>query len=289
MSDEKFFRLKTGQEYRRGEFVSQKKAKAFYSIKGHPEYLIMRYLDVATSDHDGNIKEEIPGKGVLCAKISDILFGLLGHRYIDEHSYIPIRTHYIGMSVDDPAECLVRRVANPIPLEVLVRNWAYGSYVTRYGIPEGTLLASPICEFTRKDDQRHDPPITEQEILAEGIATDLEVDHMRETALAANRIMKDFFREVNIDLADFKLVFGRLTNVVGDYTNLRLIGELSPDICRLRDVKTGRCFDKDLFRQELPGLSEAYDTVLQRLAEHQKEKDWQRFSQLTHRETISTN
>lgn len=265
----------SGEIYRKGEKVWQKKAKAFFAVEGHPELLIMRCLDVAASD-DGQVEEQIPGKGKLNATISSILFELLHGRYADQHQSAPIKTHFVSASQNDPAECLVRRMAQVVPLEVIVRNRAYGSFVrdygADYGVVEGERFAQPICAFTLKNDARRDPLIPNDHILALGIATQLEIDHMREVALAVNRVLIEFFQAINIDLADFKLVFGRQSDVVGDYTNLRIIGEISPDTCRLRDIKTGKCLDKDIFRQGLSGLTEAYAVVSQKMLD-QRDKD----------------
>lgn len=270
--------LSNGRKYRRGDIYLQKKAKAFYLVEDEPRLLIMRCLDVVTPDDDGNTKEKIVGKGEVSAGISDLLFNLLNGRFTDKIGSMPIKTHYIGHSVTNPAECLIYRMAEAIPLEVIVRNFAYGRYVSRTGTPEGTPFDSPVLEFTLKDDIRRDPLIACQHIEASGLATRLEIEYMGEVALAVNQIVGSFFREIGIELIDFKLVFGRQGNVKGDYTNIRLIGELSPDVCRLRDIKTGVSLDKDIYRHELSGLAEAYTLVLQRMidADNQLKMDRRR-------------
>lgn len=260
-----------GHKYYRGNICLRKKTKDFYLVEDNPGLLIMRCLDVITPDDDGSIKSEIPGKGKMNAQISSVLFNLLSGRYTDKIGSTPIKTHYISRSVTDESECLVHRMAQAIPLEVIIRNFAYGSYVARTGTPEGTPFDSPLCELTLKDDARHDPLISRTEVEASGIATRLELDYMKDVALAVNQIMRSFFREIGIELIDFKLVFGRQGDVVGDYTNIRLIGELSPDVCRLRDIKTGKSLDKDIYRHELTGLTEAYMAVLQRMTDADKE------------------
>lgn len=271
-------RFKAGDEntYDIGELVSRKKAKAFYSVKGHPDLMMMRHLDIVTSD-DGGEKEKIVGKGRLNSAISSTLFELLSGQYVDSHQTTPIKTHYVGLVQNHPESCIIRRMAQVIPIEVIVRNRAYGSFIDKYGpifgVNEGAQFEQPTCEFTLKDDARHDPIIPWDHIVALNIATEIELKHMREVALAVNQILIEFFKVINIDLVDFKLVFGRQSDVVGDFTNLRIIGEISPDTCRLRDIETKQCLDKDIFRRGLPGLSEAYEVVSQKIAEHRRQQE----------------
>lgn len=272
MEEKDFLMLDENKKYYRGSICLQKKAKDFYEVEGEPGLLIMRCLDRVTPDNDGSVVEEIPGKGKLCAKISSVLFRLLDGRFTDPHHGMPIKTHYIGISLTNPAECLVRRMAQAIPLEVIVRNRAYGSYVERTGVGKGKKLKSPVLEFTLKDDAHGDPLITPEQIKQAGIAIQPEIEYMSEVALAVNQIMGSFFDEIGLELADFKLVFGRQANIAGDYTNIRIIGELSPDVFRLRNKKTRRCLDKDIYRRGLPGLAKAYETVLRSMAEADKQR-----------------
>lgn len=271
-------RSKMGDEntYSIGELVFQKKAKAFYSVKEHPDLMIMRHLDIVASD-DGEEQEAIAGKGRLNSAISSTLFELLGGQYVDTHQTTPIKTHYIGLVQNHPESCLIRRMAQVIPIEVIVRNRAYGSFIDKYGsifgVNEGVQFEQPTCEFTLKDDARRDPIIPWDHIIALNIATKIELKHMREVALAVNQILIEFFKVINIDLVDFKLVFGRQGDVVGDFTNLRIIGEISPDTCRLRDVETKQCLDKDIFRRGLPGLSDAYKVVSQKMADYRRQQE----------------
>jgi len=112
-----------------------------------------------------------------------------------------------------------------IPLEVVVRNIAAGSLSTRLGIEEGTQLPRSIIEFYYKNDQLNDPMVSEEHITAFGWATPQENDLMR------------------IVVAD----------------------EISPDSCRLWDIKSNEKLDKDRFRRDLGGLLEAYTEVAKRL------------------------
>lgn len=274
--DANVFTCENGQAYLKGALIRRKKAKEFYEVTGFPELLIMRQCDIVASD-DGKTTKPAPGKGQFNGTISNILLGLISGQYVDRHQAVPIKTHYLGASADDTAECLIRRVKQPIPLEVIVRNQAYGSFCQRYGVVEGTQFQRPTCEFTLKDDEHGDPLIPEDHIWALEIADKIETHHMRAVALAVNRILLEFFHELNIELADFKLVFGRLGDVRGDYSNLRIIGEISPDTCRLRDMKTGQSLDKDIFRQGLPGLSEAYQVVSQKILDYRQAQSQQKY------------
>ncbi len=264
-------RTKNGGTFQKDELIFSKKAKSFYRVKEHPELAIEEFLDLVWSD-DGQKYEKIPGKGRLNATINDMLFELMKGQYLDKHRTMPIFTHYQSNFTNSEAECLIKWVEEVLPLEVIIRNRADGSFSDRYGIPKGTALKQSTCEFTLKDDSLGDPLINDDHILALGYATDLELQYMREAALAANQIMIPFFQAIGIELIDFKLVFGRLHKIAaGDPTNLRLIGELSPDVFRLRDLKTGESLDKDIFRHGLPGLSEAYNTVLEKMSAYYRQ------------------
>lgn len=263
----KYLQLDDGRKFQRGKVFAYKKAKTLYEVEGYPELLIMHFLDRVTHDDDRTASKHVPDKGRINAQINNALFRLLHGRYTSLSQDVPIKTHYIGLSTLNETECLVYRMAEAVPLEVIVRNWSYGSYAKRHPETSGKKFQTPLCEFTLKDDAKHDPRITRSRIIKRKIATGIEIDHMKDVALAVNHIISDFFLELGIELVDFKLVFGRQSAIIGDPTNLRIIGELSPDVFRLRDQKTGESLDKDLFRQRMPGLAEAYDKVLQRIVD----------------------
>lgn len=264
--------LLSDRELEKGEFIEQRKAKAFYTVKGDPRLLIMKCLDIVTSDN-GEESEVIPGKGALNNDISCTLFELLQGQYTNKRHNVPIKTHFIKRSEGDPTECIVERMAQTIPLEVIIRNQAYGSFARTYGVAEGTKFEHPTFELTLKDDARNDPIIPWDHVWATGIAEEIELQRMYDVALAVNRILIAFFQQIDIDLIDLKLVFGRNIDQKGDPTALRIIGEVSPDTCRLRDRKTGKCLDKDIFRHGLPGLKEAYAAVSQKMAVHRNQEE----------------
>ncbi len=254
----------------RGKLLYRGSTNQLYAVRDHPELLIIRHLDKVTRDNSTK-SISIPGKGVLVNQISNTLLELLNGKHTNpENRHTPIKTHFFAPFSE--TEVLVWRVEEPMPLEVIIRNRADGSFSRKYGVPVGQALARPICEFTLKNDQLKDPLMNDDQILALELAHRCELDHMREVALAANRIMQEFFLEINIELIDFKLDFGRLTKSArGDYTNLRIIGEISPDTCRLIDRSSGKYLDKEIFRQGLPGLAEAYETVSQKISERSRE------------------
>jgi phosphoribosylaminoimidazole-succinocarboxamide synthase len=149
-------------------------------------------------------------------------------------------------------------------VEVIIRNLSAGSYCKRTGIEEGRLFSQPVIEFSYKSDEFGDPLINDDYIREMGLATPEDLAHLRKSALAINSILIDFFAKCGLRLVDFKLEFGRL---VEDPSIIVLADEISPDGCRLWDIKTGEKMDKDRFRRDLGGVMEAYQEVLGRLKE----------------------
>lgn len=151
-----------------------------------------------------------------------------------------------------------------IPIEVVVRNIAAGSISKRLGIEEGTALPRSIVEFYYKDDALGDPLISEDHITAFNWASPMELDEMISQALRVNDFMVGLFLGIGIKLVDFKIEFGRFWE---NESHMRVIlaDEISPDSCRLWDAKTGEKMDKDRFRRDMGGLSEAYQEVARRL------------------------
>jgi phosphoribosylaminoimidazole-succinocarboxamide synthase len=159
-------------------------------------------------------------------------------------------------------EQLVREV-EIIPLEVVVRNVAAGSMSQRFGIPEGTPLPRSIVEYYYKSDELNDPMVSEEHITAFGWATVQDLDDLMALSLRINDFLTGLFLGVGIRLVDFKLEFGRLYN--GDDMQIVLADEISPDNCRLWDLKSGEKMDKDRFRRDMGGVEEAYQEVARRL------------------------
>ncbi len=222
------------------------KAKKVFETD-NPDYVIVDYKDDATA-FNGLKKGTIVGKGVVNNKVSNHMFQML--------EKAGIKTHYVEEISD--RETIVKRV-QIVPLEVIVRNIAAGSLSKRLGLPEGTKMKSTVLEFSYKNDELGDPMINDYHIAAMELATEEELNTIKEYALKVNEIMGKYLAEFDIELIDFKLEFGRF------HGEIVLADEISPDTCRFWDSKTGAKLDKDRFRQDLGGVEEAYQEILHRL------------------------
>jgi len=171
-----------------------------------------------------------------------------------------IPTHFIKSL--NMREQLIRAV-EIVPLEVIVRNYAAGTLSKRLGIEEGTALPRPIVEFCLKDDSLGDPLVSEEHIIAFNWASQQDLDDMLALALRVNDFLSGVMYGVGIRVADFKIEIGRVYE--GDYQRLIIADEISPDSCRLWDLKTGEKLDKDVFRRDLGSLTDAYAEVARRL------------------------
>ncbi|MGF1660334.1 MAG: phosphoribosylaminoimidazolesuccinocarboxamide synthase [Rubrimonas sp.] len=234
----------------RRRMVYEGKAKILYEGP-EPGTLIQYFKDDATA-FNAQKRQVIDGKGVLNNRISEHIMSALNG--------IGVPTHFIRRI--NMREQLIRAV-EIIPIEIVVRNVAAGSLSKRLGIPEGDTLPRPIIEFYYKDDKLGDPMVTEEHILAFNWASQQDVDDMISLALRVNDFLSGLFMGVGIRLVDFKIECGRIWE--GDYQRVIVADEISPDSCRLWDAKTGRKFDKDVFRRDLGNLTEAYAEVAQRL------------------------
>lgn len=226
------------------EKLYEGKAKILYA---DGEHIRVYFKDEATA-FNAQKRGVIPGKGVVNNKVSAALFRLL------EAYGIP--THFLEELSD--REMRVKRV-EIIPLEVIVRYRAAGSFARRYGLKEGASLKAPLVEFSLKDDALGDPLICKEAVLTLGLATEEEVETLTRLALKAGEVLKAFFLERGLELVDFKLEFGRHGG------EILLADEISPDTMRLWDLKTGEPMDKDRFRKDLGGVEEAYREVLRRV------------------------
>ncbi|MBU1176622.1 MAG: phosphoribosylaminoimidazolesuccinocarboxamide synthase [Alphaproteobacteria bacterium] len=230
--------------------IYEGKAKILYEGP-EPGTLIQHFKDDATAG-DGAKHEVLDGKGVLNNRISEFIFTRL--------NALGIPTHFIRRL--NMREQLIREV-EIIPLEVVVRNVAAGSLCKRLGLESGTPLPRSIIEFYYKDDALHDPMVSEEHITAFGWANPQELDDIMSLAVRINDFLSGLFMGVGIQLVDFKIECGRLYE--GDLMRIVLADEISPDCCRLWDVKTRNKLDKDRFREDLGGLVDAYREVAQRL------------------------
>ena len=216
-----------------------------------PGTLVQYFKDDATA-FNAKKKGVITGKGVLNNRISEYLMTRLGE--------IGIPTHFVRRL--NMREQLVREV-EIIPLEVVVRNIAAGSLAQRFGLSEGMSLPRSIVEYYFKSDALNDPMVSEEHITAFGWATPPDLDEIMSLALRVNDFLTGLFLGIGLRLVDFKLEFGRLFN--GEGMQVVLADEISPDKCRLWDMKTNEKMDKDRFRRDLGGVEEAYQEVARRL------------------------
>jgi phosphoribosylaminoimidazole-succinocarboxamide synthase len=230
--------------------IYEGKAKDLYEGP-EPGTLVQYFKDDATAG-DGAKHEILDGKGVLNNRISEFVFTKL--------NMLGIPTHFIRRI--NMREQLIKEV-EIVPLEVVVRNVAAGSLVKRLGLEAGTQLPRSIIEFYYKDDALHDPMVSEEHITAFGWATPPELDDIMSLAVRVNDFLTGLFMGVGIQLVDFKIEVGRLYE--GETMRIVLADEISPDSCRLWDIKTRNKLDKDRFRQDLGGVVEAYREVAQRL------------------------
>ena len=232
------------------EQLYEGKAKKVYKTE-EAELLIVSYKDDATA-FNGLKKGTIVGKGVINNKMSNLLMQKI------EQAGIP--THFVKELSD--RETLVKKVSI-VPLEVIIRNIAAGSFSKRYGVDEGIVFDAPTIEFSYKNDELGDPLINEYHAIAMKLASKEEIETIKNYAFGVNEQLKAFWAECGITLVDFKLEFGKISD-----GSIVLADEISPDTCRLWDSKTGEKLDKDRFRRDLGGVEDAYAEVMKRLNEH---------------------
>ena len=228
------------------EQIYEGKAKRVYATDD-PKIVIVDYKDDATA-FNGLKKGTITGKGVVNNKVSNHFFRLL------ESKGIP--THFVEQLSD--RETAVKRV-EILPVEVIVRNRAAGSFSKRMGVAEGTSLSSVILEYSYKNDALGDPFINSYYIRALNLATDAEMEQVKDYSFRINDILRAYLADLGIELIDFKLEFGRY------HGKVVLADEISPDTCRFWDKATGKKLDKDRFRRDLGDVEEAYHEIIRRL------------------------
>ena len=228
------------------ELLYEGKAKKVYTTE-NPDVLIVDYKDDATA-FNGVKKGTIVGKGVVNNRMTNHIFKML------EEKGIP--THFIEELSD--RETAVKKV-EIVPLEVIVRNVAAGSFSKKLGIEEGFRLLSPTLEFSYKNDELGDPMINDYYAVAIGAATREEIDKITELVFKINEILVDYFKSIKVDLIDFKVEFGRYKG------QIILADEISPDTCRFWDSETHEKLDKDRFRRDMGNVEEAYAEVFKRL------------------------
>ena len=237
----------TGRIMEKKEMLYEGKAKKVYKTDDENLYIV-DCKDDATA-FNGLKKGQISGKGVINNKMSNFLMKIM------EKNGIP--THFVEELSD--RETLVKKVSI-VPLEVIVRNIAAGSFSKRLGVEEGSALKTTILEYCYKDDALGDPLINDYHALALGIATKEDLDTISSMTFKINDILKAYFKSINIELVDFKIEFGRTPD-----GQIILADEISPDTCRLWDADTHEKLDKDRFRRDLGNVEDAYQEVFKRL------------------------
>ncbi len=230
--------------------IYEGKAKILYEGP-EPGTLIQYFKDDATAFNNEK-RAVLDGKGVLNNRISEFVMTQLNN--------IGLPTHFLKRI--NMREQLIREV-EIIPLEVICRNIAAGSIAKRLGIEEGTPLPRSIIEFCYKKDELGDPLVSEEHITAFNWATHQEIDDIIAMTLRINDFLTGLFAGAQIKLVDFKVEYGRLYE--GEMVRTVLADEISPDSCRLWDMTTGEKLDKDRFRRDLGGVTEAYAEVARRL------------------------
>ncbi len=230
----------------KGEQLYEGKAKKVFATND-PDMVIVDYKDDATA-FNGEKKGTIAGKGSINNRMTNYMFKML------EKEGVP--THLVEEISD--RETIVKKV-EIVPLEVIIRNVAAGSFSKRMGVEEGRQLLTPILEYSYKNDDLGDPFINDYYALALGLATKEELDTIAKYAFKVNEFMVKFFKGIGVDLIDFKIEFGRF------HGQILLADEISPDTCRFWDSKTHEKLDKDRFRRDMGGVEDAYQEMMKRV------------------------
>ena len=236
----------------KGKKLYEGKAKIIYETNDKG-LVIQHFKDDATA-FNALKKANIEGKGVLNNRISEYLLSSLAQ--------CGIQTHLIKRL--NMREQLIKQV-EIVPIEFVVRNIATGSLTKRLGISEGTVLEKPLLEYYLKNDELGDPLISKEHIYSFEWANEKEIKAIDKMSFRINDILQGIFRGVGIKLVDFKLEYGRIWNKDKEMNEIILADEISPDTCRLWDIKTDKKLDKDRFRKDLGNLIEAYQDVARRL------------------------
>lgn len=229
------------------EQLYEGKAKKVYATD-NPELVIVSYKDDATA-FNGLKKGTIQGKGVINNKMSNYLMQMLKEKGVE--------SHFVEELSD--RETLVKKVSI-VPLEVIIRNVSAGSFAKRYGVEEGIPFENPTIEFSYKNDDLGDPLLNEYHALALKLATKEEIEKIKSMSFKINDELKAFFKNVNVDLIDFKLEFGKTAD-----GTIVLADEISPDTCRFWDSTTHEKLDKDRFRRDLGNVEDAYNEMMRRI------------------------
>ena len=229
------------------EMLYEGKAKRVYATE-NPEVLLVDYKDDATA-FNGLKKGQIAGKGAINNRVTNYMMKIL-----EENG---VATHLVEELSD--RQTLVKKVSI-VPLEVIIRNISAGSFAKRCGVEEGIVFDEPTIEFSYKNDDLGDPLINAYHAIALKLATREEIETIKAMAFKVNEVMKAFFKNIGVDLVDFKLEFGRLSD-----GTIVLADEISPDTCRFWDSETHEKLDKDRFRRDMGNVEDAYKDMMKRI------------------------
>ncbi len=229
------------------ELLYEGKAKKVFATDD-PNVVLVSYKDDATA-FNGLKKGTISGKGAINNRVTNYMMELLEKE--------GVKTHLVKELSD--RETLVKKVTI-VPLEVIIRNISAGSFAKRYGVEEGVVFAEPTIEFSYKNDDLGDPLINDYHALALGLATKEEIETIKSMAFKVNDVMKAFFKNLKVDLVDFKLEFGKTAD-----GEIVLADEISPDTCRFWDSETHEKLDKDRFRRDMGNVEDAYKEMMKRI------------------------
>ena len=233
------------------ELIYEGKAKKVFTHDDANKVKI-EFKDEATA-FNALKKEKFEGKGKLNCLISARIFEIL------IKSNIP--THFVQLENENT---MIAKKINVIPLEIVLRNIAYGSLCKQTTIKPGTSLSKPLIDIYLKNDELNDPLITKDRIELMNLLSSHDLELIINLTLKINMILKSFFKNIQLKLVDFKLEFG-----YDNSNNILLADEISPDNCRLWDLSQNNdtilSLDKDRFRNDLGGLIEAYSEILRRI------------------------
>ena len=236
----------------KGKKLYEGKAKIIYETKDK-DLVIQHFKDDATAFN--NLKKaKVEGKGVLNNRISEYILTSLNQCGIKNHLIKRLNMR----------EQLIKK-AEILPIEFIVRNIATGSLTKRLNIPEGTVLDKPLLEYCYKNDELQDPLVSKEHIYAFGWASEKEIKLIDSMTLRINDLLTGIFRGIGIKLVDFKIEYGKAWNKTEKEKEIILVDEISPDTCRLWDIKTEKKLDKDRFRKDLGNVIQAYQEVARRL------------------------
>lgn len=234
----------------RGSLIYEGKAKRLFNVENHPEWILQEFKDSLTA-FNAQKKGQFENKGRLNRDITSLVFRFLEKKGIPSHRILDLGTN----------EMVTERL-EMLKVEVVVRNVLAGSTAKKFGLEEGTPLEKPLTEFYYKDDALADPFISDEQALMMKVAkTQADLDELKRLALGVNAGMNEFFAAVGLRLIDFKIEFGRRSS-----GEIVLADEITPDSCRLWDVKTGERMDKDRFRRDLGNVKESYEEVFSRIS-----------------------